>query len=126
MGWMRRGGRLELIVVLPDGSHLMVPAAWTDLEGSAGPATAGALGSLEDLLEARRLLEPLLARVVCAERDDRAEETERAAASGTGGEPGARGGVVGAGRRAAAPERDGAAGGADRADGRRRRRGGGR
>ena len=33
---MRRGGRLELIVVLPDGSHLMVPAAWTDLQ--SGPS----------------------------------------------------------------------------------------
>jgi hypothetical protein len=124
MGWMRRRGRLELIVVLPDGSHLMVPAVWTDLEGPAGPATAGTLGSLSDLLAARRVLEPLLARVVWAERDDRAEETDRAAASGVGGELGARGGAVGTGRRGAAPEGDDAAGGVDRAE--RRRRGGGR
>jgi hypothetical protein len=27
MGWMRRGGQLELILVLEDGSHLMLPAA---------------------------------------------------------------------------------------------------
>lgn len=60
MGWMRRGGRLELILVLPDGSHLMVPAAWTDLEGPVGPARAGTLGSLEDLLVARRVLDGLL------------------------------------------------------------------
>jgi hypothetical protein len=44
LGWMRRGGRLELIVVLPDGSHLMVPAAWTDLEPPTGPTEAGTVG----------------------------------------------------------------------------------
>jgi hypothetical protein len=27
MGWMRRRGRLELILVLPDGSHLMIPGS---------------------------------------------------------------------------------------------------
>jgi len=31
MGWMRRGGRLELILVLPDDSRALIPAAWTDL-----------------------------------------------------------------------------------------------
>jgi hypothetical protein len=61
---MRRRGRLELILVLPDGSHLLVPAAWTDLQGSAGPPEAGTLGSLDDLLRARRVLEPLLERGV--------------------------------------------------------------
>jgi len=54
MGWMQRGGRLELILVLPDGSHLMVPAAWTDLQGAVEPTQAGTLGSFEDLLAARR------------------------------------------------------------------------
>ena len=45
MGWMRRRGRLELIVVLPDGSHLMLPAAWTDLQGAGRrAAVAGTLG----------------------------------------------------------------------------------
>ena len=68
---MRRGGRLELILVLPDGSHLMVPAGWTDLQAAPGPAEAGTLGSLDDLLAARRMLEPVLERVVLAERDDR-------------------------------------------------------
>src|SRR2546423_11924893 len=123
MGWMRRRGRLEVIVVLPDGSHLMIPAAWTDLEAPVGSPQAGTLGSLVDLLAARRLLEALLDRVVLAGRDDRGSRIDGSAASGTGGEPGARGGVVGAGRRAAAPDGDGAAGGVDRAD---RRRGGGR
>jgi hypothetical protein len=66
MGWMRRSRRLELILVLPDGSHLMIPAAWTDLEGPAAPPGAGTLASLEDLLAARRVLEPLLERVVLA------------------------------------------------------------
>lgn len=60
MGWMRRGGRLELIVVLPDGSHLMLPAAWTDLQAPVEPAQAGTLGSLDDLLAARRVIDGLL------------------------------------------------------------------
>ena len=72
---MRRRGRLELILVLPDGSHLMVPAAWTDLKGTVVPPEAGALASLEDLLAARRVLDPLLERVVLAERDDRARRS---------------------------------------------------
>ena len=116
---MRRGGRLELILVLPDGSHLMVPAAWTDLQATPGVAEAGTLCSLDDLIAARRILEPVLERVVLAARDDRDSRIDRAAASGVGGEPGARGGVVGAGRRTAAADGDDAIGGVDRADGRR-------
>src|SRR6516165_5571278 len=100
-GWMRRRGRLELILVLPDGSTLLVPAGWTDLQAGPRPAEAGTLASLGELLAARRILEPLLERVVLAERDDPSSRRDRAAASGVGGEPSARGGVVGAGRRAA-------------------------
>ena len=122
MGWMRRRGRLELILVLPDGSHLLVPAAWTDLQAPAGESVVGTLGSLADLLAMRRVLVPLLARVVLAERDDQVSRIDRAAASGTGRERGARGGVVGAGRRTGTPAGDDAAGGVDRAD--RRARGG--
>ena len=117
-GWMRRRGRLELILVLADGSTLLVPAVWTDLQGSVVSGEAGIVGSLEDLLAARRVLEPLLERVVGAERDDLLSRSDCAAASGDGREPRARGGVVGVGRRAAARDGDGAAGGVDRADGR--------
>ena len=121
-GWMRRHGRLELIVELPDGSRLLLPAAWTDLKPSTEPPAAGTLGSLDDLLAARRVLEPLLERVVRGQRDDHGEANGRAASSGSGGELGARGGVVGVGRRAAAEDGDDVAGGVDRAD--RRARGG--
>jgi len=120
---MRRRGRLELILVLPDGSTLLVPAEWTDLQARPGAVEAGTLASLDDLLAARRILEPLLERAVLAERDDPRSRIDRAAASRVGREPGARGGVVGVGRRAAARDGDGAAGGVDRADG---RAGGGR
>ncbi len=122
IGWMRRHGRLELIVVLPDGSRLLLPAAWTDLKPSTEPPAAGTLASLDDLLAARRVLDPLLERVVRGQRDDRVEANGRAASSGSGGEFGARGGVVGAGRREAAADGDDVAGGVDRAD--RRARGG--
>jgi hypothetical protein len=126
MGWMRRCGRLELILVLSDGSHLMVPAGWTDLQAMPDQvgAETGTLALLEDLLATRRVLEPLLERVVLAERDDGAgEEIDRAAATRTGREPGARSGVVGARRRTAAPNGDESAGSDDRADDRARGRG---
>ncbi|MEJ7715341.1 MAG: hypothetical protein WKF40_06415 [Thermoleophilaceae bacterium] len=67
---MRRGGALGLILVLPDGSRSLIPAAWTDLEAPAGATVAGTLGSLGDLLAARRVLDGLLGRGVLAGRDD--------------------------------------------------------
>jgi hypothetical protein len=120
MGWMHRRGRLELILILPDASHLMVPAAWTDLQATPAPSGTGTLCSLEDLLDTRRVLEPLLERVVLAERDHCGEEIDRAAATRTGRESGARSGAVGTRRRAAAPNGDEPAGGDDRANGRAR------
>ena len=41
---MHRRGRLELILVLPDASHLMVPAAWTDLQATPGAGRDGDAG----------------------------------------------------------------------------------
>lgn len=55
LGRMRRHGRLELLLVLPDGSKALIPAAWTDLPeagGEVGEAVAATLGSLADLLAA--------------------------------------------------------------------------
>jgi hypothetical protein len=114
---MHRRGRLELILILPDASHLMVPAAWTDLQASPGPVGTGTLCSLEDLLATRRVLEPLLERVVLAGRDHFGEEIDRAAATRNGRESGAGSGAVGARRRAAAADGDELAGSVDRANG---------
>jgi len=123
MGWMHRRGRLELILILPDASHLMVPATWTDLQATPEPAGTGTLCSLEDLLATRRVIEPLLERFVLAARDDDAcEEIDRAAATRTGRESSARSGAVGARRRAAAPNSDELAGSDDRSNGRARGR----
>jgi hypothetical protein len=66
---MRRRGRLELIVVLPDGSTLLVPAAWTDLQSRPGSAASGTLGSLDDFLAAHRVVDRLLRAAECEERD---------------------------------------------------------
>jgi hypothetical protein len=68
---MRRGGRFWLLLVLPDGTRALIPAAWTDVQTPDGSESGeGTLGRLEDLLAARRVLEPLLERVVLGERDD--------------------------------------------------------
>ena len=76
LGRMRRHGRLELLVVLPDGSKTLVPAAWTDLDTSdaqdqdpaaggqaaAVQARAATLGTLTDLGQAVELVRALSTR----------------------------------------------------------------
>ena len=131
---MRRRGRLELLLVLADGSRSVIPAAWTDLE-SAGPQAAGTLASLEGLVAMRRVLDGGLRAgragdpadrggVVLAGRDDPVGERDGdAVAAGCGEVPGASGGAVGVGGRAAAAGGDRAAERVDRVCG---RRGGGR
>ena len=100
---MRRRRKLELILVLQNGSRLLVPAKWTDLEGHAEPpATAGTLGSLDDLLAARRVLDGVLRAALAdpsglVERGDlTGEHRSDAAASRSGRVPSAGGGAVGA------------------------------
>ena len=79
---MRRHGVLELLLVLPDGSKSLVPAAWTDADQSAvdGEQSAATLGALSDLLHACELVADLAGR--------------RAAGAGTGcGEVTVQGGL---------------------------------
>lgn len=62
LGRMRRHGRVELLLVLPDGSKSLIPADWTDLEPAAvetGPAT---VGTRADLGHAVALAAELLTR----------------------------------------------------------------
>jgi Family of unknown function (DUF5372) len=63
LGRMRRHGRLELLLVLPDGSKRLIPQAWTDQaeDGAAGEGVA-TLGALADLLAARALVSDLARR----------------------------------------------------------------
>lgn len=50
-GRLRRHGRVELLVVLPDGTSRLIPQAWTDSGDGDGTGAAGAtLGSVSDLL----------------------------------------------------------------------------
>ncbi|MCA1702084.1 MAG: Y4bD/Y4pK family protein [Actinobacteria bacterium] len=61
LGRMRRHGRLELLLVLSDGSKRLIPQAWTDAEQDAvGEGTT--LGSLADLLAACALVAGLAER----------------------------------------------------------------
>ena len=61
---MRRHRELELLLVLPDGSKSLVPAAWTDAKpsGADGAALAATLGSLTDLLHVCELIADLMQR----------------------------------------------------------------
>jgi Family of unknown function (DUF5372) len=62
LGGMRRHGRLELLVVLPDGSKSLVPAAWTNATAGEWPgdgqatAAAATVGTTTDLLAACALV----------------------------------------------------------------------
>jgi len=58
LGRSRRRGRVELLVVLPDGSKRVIPAAWTD-EGVGRGGAAATLASAGDLLALDRLIEEL-------------------------------------------------------------------
>ena len=101
LGSMLRHGAMELLVVLPDGSKRLIPAAWTDLEswpaggGSDGPA---ALGTVADLLGLSVLVSELAARNAgsgeqaarkspCKEDDRAACSAQSAAGPGSGATP---------------------------------------
>ena len=103
LGRMRRHGEVELLVVLPDGSKRLIPAAWTDLERPPGVTDAGdglaTLGSVPDLLGLSVLVSDLSARSVddgeqaarkspCKEDDRAACSTQSAAGPGSGTTPG--------------------------------------
>lgn len=70
LGQMRRHGRLELLLVLPDGSKSLIPAVWTDLDeaegtgaaGEAGQAATTTLGTLTDLLHTVAVVSALSTR----------------------------------------------------------------
>jgi len=68
LGSIHRKGRLHLVLILHDGSKSLIPVDWTDLASPAQPRqvrsaqTAATLGSLEDLLHARAVIDALLSR----------------------------------------------------------------
>jgi Family of unknown function (DUF5372) len=69
LGQMRRHGRVELLLMLPDGSKSLIPAGWTDRDSQGivadDAATDGAppvgLGSVQDLRNLLVLLSALSA-----------------------------------------------------------------
>ena len=71
---------LQLTLVLPDGSRSLIPAAWTDLASpSGGRRSPGAvLGSLVDLLHARKIVDSFLRKFDASEEAPSKEERERA------------------------------------------------
>src|SRR5260370_53411 len=118
LGQRRVRGRLELLVVLPDGSKSLIPAAWTDLDGAdvGEAADAAALGSLAQLLHACTVVRALLAqaqgREQAAQQSPCKEDNRAACAAESDTGPGS-----GASTKRAGP--------ASRSAGRRRRRGAG-
>src|SRR6266498_2651113 len=125
LGQRRRQGQLELLVVLPDGSKSLIPAAWTDLDSAdVGAATdTAALGSLAQLLHACTVVRALLARAAQrreqAARQSPCEEDHRAACAaesdaGTGSDASTK--RAGPASRSAGRRRGRGAGDTDRQD----------
>ena len=81
---MHRKGRLLLVLILPDGSKSLIPADWTDLASPTEPVRtppATTLGSLEDLLHARALVDALLGRLAPVTSVDGISTTTKESAS---------------------------------------------
>jgi hypothetical protein len=79
---MHRNGILLLILVLPDGTRSLIPAAWTDLEPSlSGQCSSVTIGSIPDLLHARKVVDSLLRKLDSSEQITSKEERERATAT---------------------------------------------
>ena len=56
-------GGLQFVLILPDGSKSLIPADWTDFKtGSSAPQDSPLVGSLDDLLRLRGLVDALLRR----------------------------------------------------------------
>lgn len=87
MSWLHRGGVLQLVLVLPDGSKSLMPAASTDLklpEGKAHttvqdiPSTAPErIGAIADLLRACTVVAGLLHRECLTHRAGEARPVTR-------------------------------------------------
>ena len=73
---MHRQGQLHLVLILPDGSKSLIPVDWTDLAAPAQPQqvrsaqTAATLGSVEDLLHARAVVDALLSRLAARQSEN--------------------------------------------------------
>lgn len=77
---MHRKGRLLLFLILPDGSKSLIPADWTDLASptpSVGTPAATTLGSLENLLHARAVVDALLGRLAPVTSEDGMSTTSK-------------------------------------------------
>ena len=73
LGSVHRKGQWLLLLVLPDGSKSLIPADWTDLAcpaQSLAPPPIATLGTLEDLLHARAVIDALLSRLAPTTRED--------------------------------------------------------
>ena len=74
---MHRKGRLLLVLILPDGSKSLIPADWTDLASPTQSIGTPTLGSLEDLLHARALVDALLGRLAPVASEDGLSNTNK-------------------------------------------------
>ena len=76
LGHTHRKNRLHLLLILPDGSKSLVPADWTNLRSTSDFAVqkeTELLGSLDELLHIRTVIDALLRRLASAEAINKQE-----------------------------------------------------
>ncbi len=121
-GRLHRQGRVHLLLVLPDGSRSLIPAAWTDFPSSEHTSVDDlsadvTLAPLSDLLHARTIVDALLRQLPApdeAAAGTRAgKERQRATESGHSGGPDPRQRRVGIAERGTTKGRRRGAGTAD-------------
>lgn len=72
LGHTHRKDRLHLLLILPDGSKSLIPAEWTNLNPTPNLAVhshGATLGSLDQLLRMRTVVDALLRRLAPAKSD---------------------------------------------------------
>ena len=90
LGWVHRGGELQLTLVLPDGTRSLIPAAWTDLKvpnESTKHAQPALLASCTQLLHARTIVDALRRRLAAADPLQRPTPQEQFCAKCVGKNP---------------------------------------
>src|SRR3954454_4521886 len=97
----RMPGGLQFVLILPDGSKSLIPADWTDFKAtSCATQTPVLVGSLDDLLRLRNLVDALLRRSAeLPVRSGAGQESHAAAKSELQREPDSGDAPVGAVRR---------------------------
>jgi hypothetical protein len=81
LGWTHRDGKLNLTLVLPDGSRSLIPADWTDLNEGSSTATirlpaSNLIATTSHLLHTRNIVDALLCKLNSSKQESKKASKE--------------------------------------------------